>query len=229
MTEQLSGVTTDPYEAGWRAWLQLPVNRLAGAAMKLSHAGRQAVTVEQIAAEAQVPLPEATTLTSKFYPVDADGVIGGFLAEHHDPTAQQHIHIDARTISGGCAPDVVFLAVLGGRPVEAEATCPATGAPIQVRLAAGGVAQVQPADTVIAAVHPVDLPAYDDLDNLQDVQVSLCDLMPFFSSARAAEGWLVQHPNGRLFSVAEFREFSQRIWLPETAPESAHRTADHLP
>lgn len=216
MSKQPAAIS-DSYETGRRAWLQLPINRLAGAAMKLSHAHTQTVTVAQIAAEAQLPLPEATTLTSRFYPVDANGVIG-FPVEHHDPTARQHIHVDERTISGGCAPDVVFLGVLGGRPVAATATCPATGAPIQVRLDAGGVAQVQPKDTVIAAVHPVELPTYDDLDNLQDVQVSLCDLMPFFSSAQAAEGWLARHPDGRLFSVAEFWEFSQRIWLPASAP-----------
>lgn len=144
--------------------------------------------------------------------MDADGRIHGFLAAHYDPTARQHIHVRGRTVSGGCAPDVVFVAVLGGEPVWAEATCPATNEPIRVRLTAEGVAEIEPDGAVIAAVHPVDLPAYDDLDDLQAVEASLCDQMPFFSSAQAAEGWLARHPGGRLFTIADFWTFSQRVW-----------------
>lgn len=135
MSQYHTGAPGEEYEAGWRDWLQQPVNRLAGAAMRLSRAGARPITVAQIAAGAGLPVPDAMALTSRFYPVDADGVIGGFLAEHHDAAARQHVHIDRRTVSGGCAPDVVFFALLGGRPVGVDATCPATGVPIRVRLA----------------------------------------------------------------------------------------------
>lgn len=74
--------------------------------------------------------------------------------------------------------------------------------------------EVRPASTVIAAAHPDELPAYDNLGNLAAVQVSLCDLMPFYSSLEAAQGWRAQHPHGWLSSVGEFWEFSQRVWVP---------------
>jgi alkylmercury lyase len=87
-----------------------------------------------------------------------------------------------------------------GRPIHAEATCPATGIPITVDITPEGVERIDPPTAVVAVV---------DLDTdltlgLDRIDADVCAQQPFFASAPAASRWLADHPHGRLIPVRSF-------------------------
>jgi hypothetical protein len=54
---------------------------------------------------------------------------------------------------------------------------------------------------------------------IEQVNTDLCVLQPFFASAMAAQGWLGDHPGGRVFPVEEmvhrpFVTYMRDTWRP---------------
>lgn len=102
---------------------------------------------------------------------------------------------DGRTLFGWCATDVLIAPVLLGRPGVAESTCPATGQRIRAEVTPEAVLRVDPQDAVVSEIRPDHRGA--------NVRTEVCNLGHFFSSREAAAGWLAQHPEGLVNSVAE--------------------------
>jgi alkylmercury lyase len=107
-----------------------------------------------------------------------------------------------------------LLALALGRPVHAEATCPATGTPITVDITPERVDRVDPATAVVAVVDlDVDLTLGPDRTDAE-----VCAQQPFFASPQAASRWLAEHPQGRLIPVRSFHDEARRLvaWLEAT-------------
>lgn len=103
--------------------------------------------------------------------------------------------VGGRTLYTWCASDTLFFTVMLGAETVAESTCPATGVPIRLEITPDGVRSVTPPDAVVSQRHRDDL-----VGNLRsDVR----DHGHFFASAAAAQGWLAEHPDGRMLSIAD--------------------------
>lgn len=119
------------------------------------------------------------------------------------------VHAGGRPIGSGkgCSVDMYLLALALGRPIHAEATCPATGTPITVDITSEGVERIDPPTAVVAVV---DLDA-DLTLGLDRIAVDVCAQQPFFASAQAASRWLADHPQGRLIPVRSFHAEARRL------------------
>jgi alkylmercury lyase len=133
------------------------------------------------------------------------------------------VHADGRPVGAGkgCSVDMYLLALALGRPIHAEATCPATATPIRVDLTPDRVERIDPPTAVVAVVN-LDADLTLGLDR---TDADVCAQQPFFASAPAASGWLAKHPQGRLIPVrsfhAEARRFVDRL---EATPPAAPTT-----
>ncbi len=131
----------------------------------------------------------------------------------------------------GCSVDMYLLALALGRPVHAEATCPATGTPITVDITPERVERIDPPTAVVAVVDwDVDLTLGPDRTDAE-----VCAQQPFFASPQAASRWLAEHPQGRLIPVRSFHDEARRLvaWLEGTpapgSPSSEHGGAMTAP
>ena len=96
----------------------------------------------------------------------------------------------------------MWTALLADTPINAEATCPATGTPIRVDFTPDGVDRVEPASTVVALISPL-APQLQQLSREQ-AEADICAHQPFFASVEAAADWQVQHLGGHIFPVRSF-------------------------
>ena len=110
------------------------------------------------------------------------------------------------------------MALALGRPVHAEATCPATGTSITVDITPEGVERIDPLTAVVAVV---DLDA-DLTLGLDRIDADVCAQQPFFASAQAASRWLADHPQRSAHSGAVLPRRSP----PPRRPAGGH-TASH--
>ena len=180
-----------------------PAIQVTSALIKLSGGGERPVEVERLAAASDRPVDETLALARQFLKVNVrDGLVHLDLSAA-GTSARYRLQIGARTIDAdGCAPDIVWTALLAGTPIHAEATCPATGTPIRADLAPGGVERVEPHSTVIAVISPL-VPQLQQLSSREQAEADVCSQQPFFASTEAAADWQSQHPAGRIFPVRE--------------------------
>ena len=65
---------------------------------------------------------------------------------------------------------------------------------------------------------PAEANTIDDMD-VEQVNTDLCVLQPFFASAQAAQGWLDDHPGGRVYGMDDmasrpFVAYMRDNWRP---------------
>lgn len=111
----------------------------------------------------------------------------------------------------GCGFDVYLYAPLLDRSLRVEETCAVTGTQIRLTFSPERVQRVEPDDAVVPIPHP------EEFDRLAGLTVHECDAncatSPFYSSAAAAQEWLVQHPGGRIFPIEVAWNLSfHRVW-----------------
>jgi len=196
----------DDFVAAWQIVGQQyqPAIFVTSALIKLSGGGERPVEVERLAAATGRPVDETLALARQFLKVNVqDGLVHLDLSAAGTP-ARYRLQIGARTIDvGGCAPDIVWIALLAGTPIHAEATCPATRSPIRVDFTPDGVGRVEPPSTVIAVISPL-APQLQQLSSREQADADICSQQPFFASAEAAAHWQAQHRGGRIFPVRQF-------------------------
>ena len=115
----------------------------------------------------------------------------------------------------GCAPDVFLYAPLVRPSLSLEESCPVTGTPIRVVFTPSGVESVDPGGAVVPVPDPgvIDRVIEMGMDCTTNEPGGLCSQCPLYSSAEAAQGWLADHPGGRLFPVREAWNLSfYRVW-----------------
>ncbi len=213
MDDTISSHLDDDFDAAWQTVGQQyqPAIFVTSALIKLSGAGERPVEVERLATASGRPVDETLALARQFLKVKIqDGLIHLDLSAA-GPSARYRLQIGARTIDAdGCAPDIIWTALLADKPIHAEATCPATGTPIRVDLTPEGVERVEPPSTVIAVISPL-APQLQQLSSGEQADVDVCAHQPFFASAEAAAEWQAQHPGGRIYPISEFVAWWRRF------------------
>lgn len=203
----------DGFDAAWGIVGQQyqPAIQVTSALIKLSGGGERPVKVEQLAAANDRPVDETLALARQFLKVNLqDGLVHLDLSAA-GTSARYRLQTGARTIdAGGCAPDIVWIALLAGMPIHAEATCPATGIPIRVDFTPDNVERVEPPSTVIAVISPL-APQLQQLSSREQAEADVCPQQPFFASTEAAADWQAQHPAGRIFLVRELFAWWRRF------------------
>src|SRR5205823_13161080 len=110
--------------------------RLVSALFKLTGAGERPVSVDRLAAVVGQPVEETVRLARQIF--RKVSVRRGLLQLDlgtDSPSSRFRLQIDDRVIGAeGCAVDMIWMALFIDRPLHVEATCAATGTPIQVEL-----------------------------------------------------------------------------------------------
>ncbi len=206
MDDTLANHPIDDFDAAWQIVGQQYQSaiQVTSALIELSRAGERPVRVERLATASGRPVDETLALARQFLKVKVrDGLVHLDLSAA-GTSARYHLHIGERTIdAGGCAPDIVWMALLAGQPIHAEASCPATDTPIRVAFTPDGLERMEPPSTVIAVISPL-APQLQQLSSREQAEADVCSQQPFFASAEAATNWQAQHPDGRIFPVWEF-------------------------
>jgi len=118
----------------------------------------------------------------------------------------------------GCGPDIFLYAPLVRQSLHLEETCTATGTPIRILFTPSQVERVDPSGAVMAINHPQEISdMVEGAVDIEDLDANVCAHTPLYSSAEAAQGWLADHPGGRLFPIREawdlsfFRDWRARM------------------
>jgi alkylmercury lyase len=115
--------------------------RVAWAMIKLSQVGQRPVSLDQLATHVRLPAAEAARLLRLTWRERVD-LRDGIIRLDATPGGRRRyrVHVGGRPVGAGkgCSVDMYLLALALGRPVHAEATCPATGTPITVDITPEG-------------------------------------------------------------------------------------------
>jgi len=184
--------------------------RVAWATIKLSQVGQRPVSLDRLAAQVGLAVAEAVRLLHLTWQERID-LRDGMIRLDATPAGPRRyqVHAGGRPVGSGkgCSVDMYLLALALGRPIHAEATCPATGTPITVDITPDRVERIDP-PTAVVAVASLDA----DLTLGPDrTDADICARQPFFASAQAAWRWLAAHPQGRLIPVRSFHAEARRL------------------
>lgn len=191
--------------------------RAAWALIKLSEAGTRPVYVGQLADRVGLAPEEALRLLRLTWREQVS-VRDGEIRLDTTPNGPRRYRVDAggQAIGSGkgCSVDMYLLALALGKPIHAQASCPATGTPITIDITPERVERIDP-PTAVVAVTNLD---FDITGGPDHTDTELCSQQPFFATADAAANWLAAHPDGRLIPVRDFHDEARRLvdWLEAT-------------
>jgi alkylmercury lyase len=184
--------------------------RVAWATIKLSQVGQRPVSLDQLATQLGLTAVETARLLHLTWQERVD-LRDGMVRLDLTPAGPRRyrVHAGGRPVGTGkgCSVDMYLLALALGRPIHAEAVCPATGTAIRVDITPDRVERIDPPGAVVAVVN-LDADLTLGLDR---TDADVCAQQPFFASAQAASGWLVDHPQGRLIPVRSFHAEARRL------------------
>ncbi len=163
--------------------------------------------VSRVASTLQMPPDDGIALIRKVSELDPqDRVVGIFgLSQKSHP---HRFAVDGRTFSTWCAWDTLFLPGLLRRPAQVESVCPTTKRTIRAFVTPEVVEHVEPADAVISIVVP--RPAKRGRDSVEEIWMTFCHFVHYFSSADAASDWFRgRRQDTRLLSVADAHQLGR--------------------
>lgn len=115
--------------------------RVAWAAIKLSQVGQHPISLEQLTTQLGLEGAETARLLRLVWRERVD-LCDGIIRLDVTPAGPRRyrVHAGERPVGAGkgCSVDMYLLALALGRPIHAEATCPATGTPITVDITPEG-------------------------------------------------------------------------------------------
>jgi hypothetical protein len=124
--------------------------------------------------------------------------------------ARRTLHVGDRAVPmNRCFAAAFLLASILDVPFGLDEPCAATGVPIRIDFVPGGCALVEPRGTVVAVPSPAS-PRRDRWHDAEWKDDNVCVHGVGFASAAVARPWLVDHPGGRIFTVAEMFD---RPWI----------------
>lgn len=175
---------------------------------RLTEAGTRPVPIEAVADELHTTNDDVDRIIRTVAPAglpsahvqSRDGYVHFQLVSHDDPPRFIYQIGDRRIPVGGCAGDPFLFAYGLTEPFTVEATCPTTRTPIRVHFAVGGVT-AEPAEAVLALIHPDTTPEAVQSANPDRIDADICLHQPFYASPDAAAGWLATHPGGQILPV----------------------------
>jgi alkylmercury lyase len=174
----------------------------------------QPVSNEQLAFASGHPLetiePALRKLEADGCEFDGEGNLIG-LELTLKPTPH-HFYTNGNHLYAWCALDALFLPGLIGQTAEVESACPVTGKTIRLTVTPEGVTEVHPAETVVSEVLPGFTPSCTPSRKTGPGSAS-CSQTHFFSSRRAAETWLQDHPKIAILTLEEACQLARVIWI----------------
>jgi alkylmercury lyase len=175
------------------------------------------VSIQELADTASLPVGDVERMLRAQPGTDWDehGRLVGFGLTLR-PTAHRYT-IAGRVLYTFCATDALLFTHILGEPAVAESTCPVTSTPIRIELTPSAVVSIDPAGAVVSQLFSPSL--------LGDLRHNVCDHGHFFASTDAATGWVSEHPDGRVLTVADaFEQSRQDIeklgWLAQPAAKT---------
>lgn len=111
----------------------------------------------------------------------------------------------------GCGGDIFLYAPLVRPSLHLEETCTTNGTPIRVVFSPSRVEHVDPSSAVLPMPPARELDRAEGM-HIEDIDANLCVQAPLYSSAEAAQGWLADHPGGRVFPIREAWDLIFRDW-----------------
>jgi alkylmercury lyase len=159
-------------------------------------AAGQPVSAAHLATDVAMEEPAVGAVLQQMSDVDydTDGNVVGFGLSLVPTTHRFTIY--GRTLYTWCALDTFLYTALLGQPSQVVSRCPVTARPIRLAMTPEGIAEMNPASTVISLVIPGG--------SVADCRRSaFCNHGHFFVSAEAGTTWLHDHPNGIILSIAD--------------------------
>jgi hypothetical protein len=180
------------------------------AVIGLTNFGERPVPSARLAGVLGAPVSEAEALARQWgWPGTraGDGLIT-VNPERAKSATRRHVQIGDRRLGvTGCGCDISFYAPLARPSLQMEDTCTVTGTPIRIMFTPSHVEHVEPAGAVMAMMGPQEctngVEEAAGGGDIEDVDADVCVQMPLFASAEAAQGWLADHPGGRVFPVRQ--------------------------
>jgi alkylmercury lyase len=166
--------------------------------LRLLGEGEPVPTSRLAAAVGEPPdaLEEQLTRLSGLLFRDDRGRVIGFMGLSVIEMGRHRVHVDGRALSAWCAWDTLFLPELLGRTAGVSSRCPITGEEISLNVGVAGVADLDPAETVVSFMVP-------DKRLGDDVIRSFCHFVHFFASEQAGRQRTLAHDGAFLLSVAD--------------------------
>jgi hypothetical protein len=207
------------FMAAWEAETERQLRAPHGwVVLGLTNFGERPVTTTRLAGALGIPVSDAEALARQ-YSWPGTRVEDGMITidpERAGLAARRHVQIgDRRFGVTGCGPDIFLYAPLVRPWLRLEETCTVAGTPIRIVFTPSGVESVEPSGAVVAMPHPrildqVPAPcghlgaaAGNAGETIEDVDASICAQWPLFSSAKAAQGLMARHPDGRVFPIRQ--------------------------
>jgi len=135
--------------------------RVAWATIKLSQVGQRPVSLDRLAAQVGLAIAEAVRLLHLTWQERID-LRDGMIRLDATPAGPRRyqVHAGGRPVGSGkgCSVGMYLLALALGRPIHAEATCPATGTPITVDITPDRVERIDPPTADAQADPPLPEP-----------------------------------------------------------------------
>lgn len=169
---------------------------------------------ERSIAEATGLAPERITRALDGWPGfvfrDERGDITGFFGLTREELSPHRLEVAARQLWAWCSVDTLFLPVVLGQEARIESVCATTGERVSAVVGPDGVREVSP---------PVAVTSYLRLDGPfgDDVIVSACHHVLFFSSEEAGEQWIGDREDHFLLTLEQGFELGRRVWKAKYA------------
>lgn len=156
-------------------------------------AGGEPVGLDALAAAAGLPVDEVRRRLAAVPDTEYDDgrIVGHGLTLR--PT-RHRFTVAGTPLYTWCALDTLIFPSILGRPASIESVSPVSGRPIRVSVTDNAVTSVQPATAVVSLVDP---------DDLRSIRSSFCNQVHYFTSPEDAAGWLAEHPEAEVVTVAE--------------------------
>jgi alkylmercury lyase len=143
--------------------------------------------VEEIASSLQIPRDAAMSFIGKVSERDVKGnVVGIFgLSQKGHP---HRFEVTGHTLSTWCAWDTLFLPAMLNQIAKVESSCPSTKQTIRLTITPQKVEEIEPSNSVISIVVPEVTKR--GLEAVEEIWMTFCRLVHFFSSTEAASEWI---------------------------------------
>lgn len=165
----------------------------------------QPVATSDIAAALHIPEQKITAILDDWFGFfyDDDKRIIGFwgLALAEMP---HRFEVDGQQLYTWCAWDTLFIPELIQKTATVVSVCPVTRDPVTLTVTPEGIRDLNPPEVVMSFVAP------DEEQFQQNIVMSFCHYVHFFSSRHAGEQWVSSHPNTFLISMEEAFELGHR-------------------
>ena len=163
----------------------------------------QALQLSASGVEELLKRPNLQSLTYR----DKQGSIVGFggLAVTEMP---HRLIVDGRTLFAWCAWDTLFIPGILGRTADVSSPTPDGATRIRLRVAPGGVEEIEPRSAVMSFL----LPSAETFqaDALKAI-ASFCHFIFFFPNAHTAAAWTASRPDTSVISVSDAFELGRRM------------------